>query len=277
MRGLLLALALVAAPAPASAEAAPVRVAPANVVSMNLCTDQLAMLVAAPGQLRALSRISRDPASSAMAAEARRLPVHGGHAEEIYALAPDLVLAGAFDPPETLSLLRRLGLRVEVFPLEASFEDIRTNLTRMGTLLGRPERAAALIAAMDASLAVPLPTGPRTRAALYYASGYTSGAGTLAHEILTAAGLGNIAASRGYTGLTRLPLELLVIEAPDLLVLGQAYSAPALAQDALRHPATAALAKNRAEVADTLWSCGTPLAAGAVDALRAARQTLLRP
>jgi iron complex transport system substrate-binding protein len=31
--------------------AAPAAAAPARVVSMNLCTDQLAMLLAAPGQL----------------------------------------------------------------------------------------------------------------------------------------------------------------------------------------------------------------------------------
>ena len=67
----------------------------------------------------------------------------------------------------------------------------------MGALLGQPERAAALVAAMDATLAAPPPPGPPPRAALYYANGYTSGAGTLADEILTAAGYANIAAERG--------------------------------------------------------------------------------
>ncbi|MEL6267927.1 MAG: ABC transporter substrate-binding protein, partial [Pseudomonadota bacterium] len=44
---------------------------PARVVSMNLCTDQLAMLIASPGQLVSVSYLARDPASSAMAAEAQ--------------------------------------------------------------------------------------------------------------------------------------------------------------------------------------------------------------
>jgi iron complex transport system substrate-binding protein len=39
---------------------------PRRVVSMNLCTDQLAMLVAAPGQLLSVSRIARDPRVSAL-------------------------------------------------------------------------------------------------------------------------------------------------------------------------------------------------------------------
>ncbi|MBA3324744.1 MAG: ABC transporter substrate-binding protein, partial [Rhodobacteraceae bacterium] len=188
--------------------------APARVVSMNLCTDQLAMLIAAPGQLVSVSHVARDPVSSALAAEAAAYPVNHATAEEIFLLAPDLVLAGAYDRPATLAALARLGLAVETFPIEASFQDVRGSVTRMGALLGQPDRAAALIAAMDAELADP-PAGSRPRVALFYANAYSSGAGTLAHAILEAAGLANIAAERGVTGLARLPLETLVLEAPE--------------------------------------------------------------
>jgi iron complex transport system substrate-binding protein len=37
--------------------------APARVVSVNLCTDQLAMLIAAPGQLQSVSWLAADPSS----------------------------------------------------------------------------------------------------------------------------------------------------------------------------------------------------------------------
>jgi iron complex transport system substrate-binding protein len=265
MRRLALALLLALSAGTAAAQAPPARV-----VSMNLCTDQLAMLLARPGQLVAVSRLARDPVASALWREAAGYPEHAGQAEAIHLLAPDLVLAGEHDPPATLALLRRLGMRVETFPIEAGFDDIRANLARMGALLGAPERAAKLAAAMDAALAAP-PPGPPPRAALYYANGYTSGAGTLAHEILAAAGLANIAAERGLTGLAHLPLELLVVEQPDLLVIGQDYPSPALAGGVLDHPATRALGAGRAAVADNLWVCGTPLAARAVAALRAAR------
>ena len=60
LRRALLCLLLAAAPAAAQE-------APARVVSMNLCTDQLAMLLAAPGQLLSVSKLARDPMSSAMA------------------------------------------------------------------------------------------------------------------------------------------------------------------------------------------------------------------
>jgi iron complex transport system substrate-binding protein len=264
MRGAALALVL--------AVAFPAAAAPARVVSTNLCTDQLAMLLAAPGQLVSVSAVSRDPVASAMAAEAMRHPVNHGGAEEVFLLAPDLVLAGESDAPATLAALRRLGLRVETFPIETDFDDVRANLRRMGALLGREARAEAAIAEMDAALAPP-PPGPRPRAALFYANGYSSGAGTLADAVLTAAGLANVAADRGMVGMGVLSLEALALEAPDLIVLGQDYAAPARAQEILRHPALAALGADRVAVADNLWVCGGPQVARAVAALRSARPT----
>lgn len=269
-RAALVLAALVAALLPPAVQAGP----PARVVSVNLCTDQLALLIADPGQIVSLSHVARDPVSSAMAAEAAAYPANRGSAEEIHLLAPDIVLAGTFDPPAMLAALRRLGHRVETFPLEAGFADIRTLVTRMGALLGQPERAARLIAEMDTILAVPPPAGPRPRAALFYANAYSSGAGTLAHEILEAAGFANIAAERGLTGLGRLSLETLVLADPDLVVIGQDYATPARAQEVLRHPAARALGGGRAVVADNLWVCGTPLAARAVETLRAERMRL---
>lgn len=243
--------------------------APRRVVSMNLCTDQLAMLLAAPGQLAAVSPVARDPVSSAMWREAAAVPVHAGSAEAILGLAPDLVVAGEWEPPATIAMLRRLGVRVERFPVEASFGDIEANLLRMGALLGREDVARRVVAEMRAGLAG-APDGPGPRAALYYANGYTSGSGTLADAILAAAGLENVAAERGVAGLASLPLEVLVMEAPDLLVLGQDYPSPALAQGILRHPALGAIEAGRAAVADNLWVCGLPSAVEAVAALRAA-------
>ena len=266
MRGLGLAhAALLAAAAMARAEP------PARVVSITLCTDQLALMLARPGQLVGVSRIATDRVASAFWREAAAFPAVPPDAEAIHRLAPDLVLAGAWDPPATLAMLDRLGIRLATFEIENGFDDIRANVTRMGDLLGNPEGAARLLATMDEVLEAPAPEGPPPTAALYYANGYTSGSGTLADEILTAAGFRNVAAARGLSGLAHLPLELLVTSDPDLVVTGQDYPAPALAQGILRHPALRALGAGQAAIADNQWACGTPLAARAVAALRAAR------
>lgn len=264
--GVALALALTLGALAPTAQAAPRRV-----VSINLCTDQLAMLLARPDQLVAISDIARDPVASAMWREAEAYPAITGGAEEIKLLAPDLVLAGDYSPASTVNLLRRLGIPIETFAIEESFEDIRASILRMGELLGTQGRAEALIAAMDETLAAPISAEPRPRALLYYANGYTSGAQTLADEVLRAAGYANVAAEQGLTGLAHLPLELLVLDDPDLLILGQDYASPALAQRILRHPALEGLRAERTRIADNLWTCGTPLVAEAVADLRAAR------
>src|SRR5690606_17107712 len=155
-----------------------------RVVSMNVCTDQLAMLIAGPGQLHAVSMLARDPNSSVMAKEAQGFAVNHALAEEIFLMEPDLVLAGTFSSRATVGLLRRLGIHVEEFAPARSFDDIRDNIVRIGALLDRQERAGELVAELDAGLAA-LSAAPASgrSIALYDANSYTTGTGTLANEI----------------------------------------------------------------------------------------------
>lgn len=246
---------------------------PRRVVSMNLCTDQLAMMLAAPGQIASVSWLAADPASSAMADEARRLPQNHGQAEEIFLMQPDLVLAGSWTAPATVSLLRRIGLRVEVFDTEADLAGIRRNILRMGEVLDRNPEAAAMLADFDADLArLTPPASSAPRAAIYAVNGYTSGSGSLAGQIVALGGYRNIADELGLSAGGTLPLEMLLTSAPDLLILGRRYAGHARAQDLLDHPALrAALAKTPAvTMSDPDWVCGTPGILRAAESLRGA-------
>ncbi|MFC5384711.1 ABC transporter substrate-binding protein [Aquamicrobium segne] len=235
-------LALLAA---ALAWAAPVLAAPApqRVVSINVCTDQLAMLIAGEGQLHSVSVLASDPNSSTMTGEAKAFAVNHALAEEIFLMKPDLVLAGTFSSRATVGLLRSLGVQVEEFAPSRSFDDIRTNILRVGALLGQDERARELAAALDAGLA-DLAAAPRSgrSIALYDANSYTAGKGTLAGEIFRAAGLVNVGEALGVTGSGRVPLEMLIVARPDIIASSSRdYGAPALAQENFVHPAFAAL------------------------------------
>ena len=257
-------LAVHACVAPASAAEAQ----PRRVVSMNLCTDQMAMLVADPGQLLSVSYLASDPAASVLSAQAGRYAVNHGLAEEIFLMKPALVLAGQYTTRATVELLRRLGIHVEEFAPENSFDDIRANLLRMGELLGRREQARALAAELDRRLAdLPREGQPGMTVAAYYANNYTSGSGTLMDAIMTAAGLTNVAAKRGYVGTAQLPLEVLVLSDPDLLLTGgDSYSAPALAQEGFEHPAFRSQARlsTPVEIPSRYTICGAPFTAEAV-------------
>ena len=248
--------------------------APGRVVSMNACTDQLAMLVAGEGQLLSVSRLAADPRVSAMVSEAAAYPLNHGRAEEVFLMDPDLVLVGAFSARVAADMLSGLGIRVETFEPAASLADVPERIAQMGRALGREDRAEAIIAAFERDLAaLRSERGPRPRAALYQANGYTSGDRTLAGEILDAAGFRNVAAEMGLSSGGVMPLETLVLAAPDVIVSGQRYPGASRSEEILDHPVVAALRGGpEARIADSDWVCGTPFVLRAVERLAEARR-----
>ena len=248
---------------------------PSRVVSMNLCTDQLAMLLAAPDQLASVSYIARDKRASAMAEHALAYPVNHGLAEEIYLLQPDLVIAGAYSTVATTDMLRRLGIPVVVFQPANSLQDVRARILQMGEVLGREKAARALLADYDQRLATLQPAGPEApRAALYAANGFTSGSMSLAGQILRAAGLRNIADELGYGRSGRMPLELLAMSEPDFLIGTSPYPRAARSEDNLAHPVVRHLAarSGAGQMRDADWVCGTPHVLRAVETLAEERR-----
>lgn len=242
--------------------AAPSLAAPQRVVSMNLCTDQLAMLVAAPGQLASVSWLAADPSVSLMVDQARAIGLNHGAAEEVFLDAPDLVLAGTYSTGPATQMLRRLGIRVETLPPANSIQDIRDSITRMGELLGQPDRAAAVLAQFDADLAAVTPGAARL-AATYGANGMTTGPGSLPAEVMSRAGLVLLAERLGLPG-GHLALEQLVMAQPEVLVTGSRFEPPSRAESITDHPAFAAIPATRVTVPDRDWICGLPAIASVV-------------
>ena len=232
--------------------------AQARVVSLNLCTDQLVLLLA-PQQIAALSTLSRDPALSFMAPEAVHYPVVRADAEAVLRLRPTLVLAGQYGAQATLSALERHGVPVLRVSLPNDFGAIRAQVTQIAAALGVPGRAPEVIETMDRWLQHP-PVPPRT-ALVWGARGWTSGPGTLTNAVLTEAGLVN-AAQGGQVG-----IEQLLAHPPQLLVTADAPATPSLATDLSQHPALAGLP--RRTLPPSWLICGGPWTALAVHALAA--------
>lgn len=250
-----------------TAAALPGHAAPRRVVSMNLCTDQIAMMLAAPGQLISVSDLAQDPRMSPMAAQAAAYPINYGRAEEIYLMRPDLVLAGQFASGPTVAMLRRLGLQVEVLPPAESIAAIRDEITHVGALLGQDAQARDLLAQFDQGLARLASGRDRGRAALYYANGVTSGPDTLAGTILAQAGFRNIAAEMGIRHTGSLPMEMLVMSRPDRLITGAKWPGQSRSEAILDHPALARIAPAAQEVTDQDWICGSPFILRAIESL----------
>lgn len=264
------AVALCAVALPAVADA------PQRVVSMNLCTDQLAMLVAAPGQLVSVSHLASDPLSSSMVAQAAAYPSNRGAAEQVFLMHPDLVLAGTYYSAASVDLLRGLGVTVVQVPPVSSLADVAAQMRLVGAAMGREVQAEALAGAFEAGLAALPPAGKTATAAMYYPNGYTTGAGTLTNEVLEVTGFTNIGAQAGLTGGGTLPLERLVMAAPQIIVTSAPYPGASRAEEILTHPALQAVRARAgaAQVTDADWVCGTPFVMRAIAAMAAARAGL---
>jgi iron complex transport system substrate-binding protein len=231
---------------------------PARVVSINLCTDQLAMLLADPGQLVSVTHLASDPLASSMVAEAAGYQVNRGQAEQVFLMRPDLVLAGTYTPAGTVDLLRRLGIAVVQVAPVAALADVPSQIRVVGAAMGQGARAEAMAQHFEAEVAALRVAGPQATAAFYYPNGYTTGAGTLADEVLGLTGFSNLGAAAGVTGGGILPLERLVIAAPQVLVTSTPYPGASRSEEILQHPALAAVSGAARVPSDADWVCGTP-------------------
>ncbi|WP_246658738.1 ABC transporter substrate-binding protein [Mesorhizobium sp. J18] len=255
----------------------PAAAAPKRVMSLNVCTDQLAMALAGPDQLTSVSFLAGDPDLSVMHKEASAYSKNRGLAEEVFLAQPDMVVTGTYSLHNTTALLKRLDFQVEEFPFTQTLESIPADIRRMGEILGREGRAERMATEFERELqsaenaaCEPVPT-----AIAYDQNGVALGAGTLADSVLKAAGFRNLAAESGIHGMAPFPLELLVSLKPDVVIVPRSLSdAPSLADQIPRHPAIGALKESRIGtfVPRASWACGGPFTIEAVRALRTLRK-----
>jgi iron complex transport system substrate-binding protein len=274
-------LAAFALTAPAAAQPGPAAARPQRIVSMNLCTDELLMLIVPPERIVSISYLSHQPDSKPawLAHIVDRIPANRGLAEEIIMMDPDLVIAGAFSTRPTVQLLRALGYQVADFAPEAGFDDMRASIRRMGEITGERTRAEALIAELDARLAL-LPGAPAADAPVFAEigpNGVVSGADTLSAAVAHAAGLRTLGETLGFGGYRQVSLEQIVLSDPDVVAFGGAQQpAPALATEGAKHPALRRLAgrARQVNIPDRMWACAGPGALEAAEILAAASAQL---
>lgn len=257
---------------------------PQRVVSVNLCTDQLLVMLLPATRIASLSRLAVDAGISQLRASQLQslanIPLNTGLAEEILPLNPDLLVAGRYTAQPTVALLQRLGVPLLRLDIAHSLADIRQHLRQLGSALAVETRAETLIDQFDARLAALRIADPAARPLAIYLepNGYTAGTGSLVDDIMRQAGLRNLGAELGIAGHGKVSLEQVLMAGPELLVLDQPGSAyPSLATEFLSHPALQALAQRvpRVMIPPRLWICGLPSSLDALEMLVDARLGLL--
>jgi len=247
-----------------------------TVASINVCADQLVMLLAEPAQIVSLSNLSQDKAASYFYKKAASFSVNRGYPEEVLPLKPDLVIVGEYSNRYTVQLLNEVGLHTETLPIENSIEDMFNNIRKVAGWLQREQRGEDIINGLEERLAAITPgDGLQPLAAVYDANGYTSGPNTMRGRMLSRAGWRNAAAVAGIDSFGKLSLEALIRLAPDAL-LASPYSQGTYsrAQAVSRHPALLMAGLNPViiNVPSRMTICAGPWSVDVVELLYHKRQ-----
>lgn len=246
---------------------------PTRIVSLNLCSDQLIMLLADRQHILSLSNLAEDPNLSFVADQLGDIPLNEGHVEQIIPLQPDLIISGRFATNDATRMLPRLGYEVETVDLTYSQEDVENNIRHVAALLKEQQRGEDLIQDMRRRIKIASQKAalrPRRLALIYAPNGYTSGSKTVSHQILDFAGMDNLAAQKNIELYGNLSLETVIKAEPEVLIINDGtINKHSLAQRQLRHPALAHWleGKDIIRMPPQLWICGGPMMADAVEFL----------
>lgn len=233
-----------------------------RLASLNLCSDEYAMLLARPGELVSVTTLAHDPQESPLAPRAASLPSNRGRIEDVIAQRPSLVLTMAGGGRNSAAIARALHLRVVDLQQPTTLDDVAANLRQVATALGDPRRADPLLAELAGLRA----SAPRMRRdAIWLGGGGLSlSAGSLGTQWLALAGLRQRSLAGG-----RVTLETLAIRPPSVLVTSN-YRAGQMSggQRWLSHPLLARIRSRRVVTDGRLWTCSGPLMIGEIGRLR---------
>jgi iron complex transport system substrate-binding protein len=255
---------------------------PHRIVSLNVCADQILVDLVPRVRIAAVTHLATDPLTSARPERAAGLRSTRGAAEDVIALAPDLVFASRFTTPATVGLLARLGFRLELVPAPQSIDGVRALIRSMAATLQASPRGEALVAEMDRRIAAAsaLPReGRRPTALVYQVNNYVSADGGLVDEALRLAGFDNGARRLGIARGGQVGIEAIVANPPDVLILTAGPNTyRTTVADNLRHPALADLTRRIPTLVLPwpLWLCGTHHIAETVEQLAALHNRLPR-
>jgi iron complex transport system substrate-binding protein len=237
--------------------------APKRVASLNLCTDELLLMLGDPKQIVSVTHLAQQPAETRLWRDARRHRRNDGSLVSVAGLRPDLVLTMGGGARDRERIARRLGMRLLELPYPQSLADIEQAVRSVSTALGRPAAGRAVLAKMErlkrnrparASDTIWLGGGGRTVAA-----------GSLAAQWMALAGL----RQRAMAG-DRVSLEQLLVHPPAVILRsdyrqGQ-YSGE---QRWLSHPLARQVRGARTITTDgRAWTCMGPLLSDEVERLK---------
>ena len=243
--------------APLGAEPAPAK----QVISLNLCTDQLLMALADPGQIAALSPLARDPLLSNMAEEAQTFRIIKPRSETLLQIQPDLVLTAPYEHRLTRQILTNHRIEIMTMGVWTSLEAGKEQIRQLARRLGHIDRGQMLINRIDEAMSRVMPVSTARSMLEIERRLYAPGTQSLVADLVRQWGLTNHADRLGVGQGGFVALERLLGDRPDvLLVTDSSPMVEDMGIALLRHPALITVfdEKRRIGIPTRLSLCGGP-------------------
>jgi iron complex transport system substrate-binding protein len=243
---------------------ATVEAAPSRVASLNLCTDELLLMLGDPGQILSVTHLAQQPAETRLWRAARRYRRNDGSLVSVAGLRPDLVLTMGGGARDRSRIARRLGIRVLDLPFPQSLDEIEQSVRSVSAALGRPAAGRAVLARIERLKR----SRPARQADTIWlgGGGRTVAAASLAAQWMALAGF----RQRAMSG-DRVSLEQLLLR-PPAAVLRSDYRSGQYSgeQRWLAHPLARRIRGARDVVTDGRpWTCMGPALIAEIERLRA--------
>lgn len=141
--------------------------------------------------------------------------------EKIYALKPDLVITAGLSSPETLGMLKKIGLKYKVFESPKDFEGICNQFKEIAKLIGEEEMADKVIMQEKAKLKkikakIPQSNPPKIFIELGAKPLFAVIPNTFMHDYITFVGGENIATDVSTGMISR---ETVLLKNPDVIFI----------------------------------------------------------
>jgi iron complex transport system substrate-binding protein len=226
-----------------------------------MCSDEYLLLLAQPGEIASVSRLSHDPADSSIWKLGRRYPSNRGTLESALETRPNLLITMGGSGRSTSMIARKMGLRTLELPFPSNIDDVARNMSLVARALGdesRADRWKVQLARLGKAV------GPVRDAVFLGSGGNSVSTRSVEADWMGLAGL----RQRTLPG-SRATLEMLATRPPQVL-LRSAYrrAERSLGQTWLQHPLANPKASKIVTVDGRPWTCAGPLMLAEVERLR---------
>jgi len=222
--------------------------------SLNLCTDELLLMLARPQQIVSVTHLAQSEAETPLWRQARRYPRNDGTLLSVVERRPTIIFTMGGQGPDRQRIAERLGIRTIVLPFPQRLDDVIASVRAVSAALGTYDKGEVLIRKMTALRQ----SAPARRTDTLYLS---SGGLTVAPDGLAADWMGLAGLHQRAIRGDRVSLEQLLVAPPAVLLKSSYRSGQySIEQRWLSHPLARRARADRTLVTDgRLWTCMGPL------------------